>query len=62
MTHARIARYLHELVGAVEETATNLALLPVLVGILLRAPMTLVEVAWPGETCPRCGRTARRAA
>jgi hypothetical protein len=45
MTHARICKYLHELAGAVEETAADLRLLPLLLGLLLLAPRTLVELA-----------------
>jgi hypothetical protein len=71
MTHARICTYLHELAGAVEETARDLRLLPTLFGLLLKAPQTLMELAlctqggpWRDcEACPRCGRTlAGRAA
>ena len=60
--------YLHELAGAIEETARDLRLLPLLFRLLLRAPGTLVELALftPGGpwrdsgACPRCGRTVAR--
>jgi hypothetical protein len=69
MTHARLRVYLVELAKATLEAASDpVRLLPLLIRILLKAPLELVLMAqgspWPSrEDCPRCGAPqARRAA